>query len=354
MTKRWMFWIGIAFTFLLFLYGIREVLLPFVLGVLTAYFLDPAADRMERWGFSRSMATLVITGLFFSVILALSILIMPIIVSQLSAFLADLPRYAAQLEDDYGMVLAEWLGMHDIHIENLKTIASNLSGVVLNMSGNFITGLLQSGMAVVTVMSLLLITPVVTFYLLRDWDRLVARLHDLLPRPYEATIRQQLLIIDRTLAGFIRGQLNVCLLLAVFYAVGLSLTGLKFAILIGMMSGFMLILPYIGAVFSAIVALTVAFFQFGNWHDMAFVLGVYMAGQVLEGALITPKLVGDKVGLHPVWIIFGMLAGGALFGFVGILIAVPFTAVVGVVIRFAIEQYLRSGYYSGAILPPRL
>jgi predicted PurR-regulated permease PerM len=207
---------------------------------------------------------------------------------------------------------------------------------------------MQSSFAVVNLLSLIFITPVVAFYLLKDWDRIITKIDHLLPREFAPVVRQQIAEVDSTLAGFIRGQTNVCLFLATFYAIGLSLTGLKFGIIIGIITGFFAILPYVGIAFGLTLGISVAFFQFTDHYSVLYVLFVFMIGQFIEGNFITPRLVGEKVGLHPVWIIFGMLAGATLFGFVGILIAVPITAVIGVFVRFIIKQYLDSKLYHGA------
>ena len=337
-----------AVLFLVFIFLIRSVLLPFVLGMFMAYFLDPATDRLERSGLSRTPASLLVTVTFFLWIVLISLLIVPVIFTQLSGLIAALPEYFATLQQDYAQDLSKWLGgLPGLQVESVKSAVTDYSGVMLKFAEQFAAGVFHSGMAVVNVLSLLLVTPVVAFYLLRDWDVLVARFDDLLPRPSAETIRGQLSIINRTLAGFIRGQLNVCLILATYYAIGLSLVGLKFGILIGIMTGLLVILPYVGALFGTLTGLGVAFFQFTAYSDIGAVLAVFLLGQLIEGYMLTPRLVGERVGLHPVWIIFGMLAGAALFGFVGVLLAVPTTAVIGVLIRFALERYLQSTYYNG-------
>lgn len=347
-TKNWLFWLGLALGFLLFLYLIRSILLPFVLGIFTAYFLDPAADKLEKWGLSRGLAVLVITVSFFLGVTLAALLIAPIIINQLSGLLSALPDYLLTFEQRYETRLTQWLGaLPGEYIERVKAGVANFSGVMVGMLGNFATGIFQSGMLIVNLLSLMLITPVVAFYLLRDWDKITARLDNLLPRPYAPTIREQLAIIDATIAGFVRGQLNVCLLLGAFYAIGLSLVGLKFGILIGLVTGLLVIFPYVGMILGMGTALAIAFFQFDNSLDIGLVVVVFALGQIIEGYFVTPKLVGEKVGLHPVWIIFGMLAGAALFGFVGVLLAVPITAVIGVLVRFALWHYLQSSYYHG-------
>lgn len=340
-TKRYFFWLALGLVFFTFIYMISGVLLPFVLGAGIAYFLDPAADRLEKWGFSRSVATAIITLTFFTILVLIGLLIIPTLAEQLSGLIADIPSYVQMFEDRYEPEIRDWLGMLP------KGSLGNLKDPAIGVAGSVASSVFHSGMAVVNVLSLFLLTPVVSFYLLRDWDRMVAKLHDLLPRPHVNTIREQLMIIDRTLAGFVRGQINVCVLLGTFYAVGLSLVGLKFGILIGLATGFLVILPYVGILFGMVTGLSVAFFQFDNMQHVGAVLAVFVVGQILEGNFVTPKLVGEKVGLHPVWVIFGMLAGASLFGFVGVLIAVPTTAVIGVLTRFALDKYVHSGYYKG-------
>jgi predicted PurR-regulated permease PerM len=206
---------------------------------------------------------------------------------------------------------------------------------------------LTGSLAVVNLLSLVFITPVVTFYLLRDWDRIVAKVDSWLPRDHADIIRVQMGEINRTLSGFIRGQATVCLALGTIYGVGLSLVGLDLGLVIGMTSGMLSFIPYLGSITGFVTGMGLAFAQGADWHLPAMVAGVFAFGQVMEGNVLTPKLVGDKVGLHPVWIMFALLAGGTLFGFVGILLAVPVAAVIGVVVRFALSHYLASPIYHG-------
>jgi predicted PurR-regulated permease PerM len=323
-------------------------LLPFVLGIFAAYFLDPAADRMEKAGFSRRLSTLIITVSFFLFLIFLSILIVPVLASQFSGLLAALPKFLSEFDHKYAPEVTRWVGSIPLlDVGSIKSAAANFSGIVVKIAGEFLAGIFQSGVTVVNLVSLILITPVVTYYLLQDWDRLVARLDVLLPRSSADTIRAQLAIIDRTLAGFVRGQLNVCLLLSAYYALLLSLLGLKFSIVIGISTGMLVIFPYVGWLLGTVIGVGVAFFQFSDYANVGAILGVFIAGMIIEGYLLTPKLVGEKVGLHPIWIIFGLLAGGALFGLLGVLLAVPVSAVIGVLLRYATQRYLQSSYYQG-------
>ena len=346
--ERGIFWIGLAVTFFLFLFLIRAILLPFVIGIFIAYFLDPAADRLQRLGLSRSLATFAIIGLFFISIILISILVIPLLSSQFTALILSVPGYMTQLEARFTPTIDKWLGEHPIgDMETIKAGVADYSGVMLKVGAAFIAGVFQSGMALFNVVSLLLITPVVAYYLLEEWDRIVAHVDSLLPRAHAATVRSQLAIIDSTLSGFLRGQLNVCLILCVFYTVILSALGLHFSIVIGIVTGLLIIIPYAGWMLGVIIGVTIAIFQYDNFNMVGAIAGVFIAGAALEQYFLTPRLVGEKVGLHPVWIIFGMLAGAALFGFVGILLAVPVTAVIGVLLRFAMQRYLLSSYYRG-------
>lgn len=346
--RRIIFWIALTLTMLVFIFLIRGILLPFVLGILTAYFLDPATDRLERLGLTRGMATSVITaGFFIGLGLVLTIII-PVIAGQLSGLVAALPEYIADFEKEYEPQFSRWLGgLQATQMESIKDAVSSFSGSMAKLLTDFMASVLQSGIAFLNLISLILITPIVTFYLLRDWDHVVEKMDRLLPREHIDIIHEQLQIIDNTLAGFIRGQLNVCAVLAVYYALALSAIGLKFGLVIGIGAGLLVILPYVGFMFSMLVALTMAFFQFDDQTYVMMVLAVFLFAQVVESYFLTPKLVGEKVGLHPVWVIFGMLAGAALFGFVGVLLAIPATAVIGVLLRFAIGEYMHSEYYTG-------
>jgi predicted PurR-regulated permease PerM len=344
--QRTLFWAVILGITLIFLNAIRGVLLPFVLGALCAYLLDPAADRLEKFGFSRMLSTLTITvGFFFTVVL-LCLLAMPVITSEFSAFIVAIPGFVRDFDMEYVPSIKKWLShLPADYVQQIQDSATNVSGMIATTLGSYVAGMFQSGLAVVNALSLVLITPVVAFYLLKDWDYIIARIHKLLPRRHEATIRQQMHEIDHTLAGFIRGQLIVCAALAAYYVVALSLVGLNFAVILGIMTGILIIIPYVGAFFSMVVVFAIALVQFDNWMQISSVLAVYFIGQALEGWILTPNLVGKRIGLHPVWIIFAMLSGGALFGFIGVCVAVPVAAVIGVVSRFAVKNYLNSGYY---------
>jgi len=349
------FWVGALAIFVVFLWFFRSILLPFVAGMALAYFLDPVADWLERRGLSRLMATVVILVCFVLVFALSLMLVIPIIINQFTEFAAALPGYISQLQQIISSpetsFLPSWIGAQ------IETVKQNFSEV-LSQGAGFLGSLLaqiwNSGKAIVDVVSLLIVTPVVAFYILLDWDRMVAKVDSWVPRDQVETVRQIAREMDESVAGFIRGQGSLCLILGIFYAVGLSVVGLNFGLLIGFVSGMISFIPYIGSLVGLVLSVGVAFVQF--WPDYTWIVAVaavFFVGQFIEGNILQPKLVGQSVGLHPVWLMFALFAFGAMFGFVGLLIAVPAAAVVGVLVRFALSRYLDSDIYYGrmATLP---
>lgn len=328
------------------LYLLSGILLPFVAGMVAAYFLDPLADRLERLGASRLAATGLITIGFFGIAVVLLLLLEPVIQGQVTNFAAKVPGYVQRL-----MVWAQplleraqrYLSPEDM--ARLRAAVGDSAGTAVGWIGQVLTRLLAGGAALVNVLSLIFITPVVTFYMLRDWDLMIARLDSWVPRAHVETVRAQASEINRTLAGFIRGQATVCLLLAAYYGIGLTVVGLDVGLVLGISAGLVSFVPYLGAISGFVLGIVLALAQAQDWTLPALVAGVFLLGQMIEGNILTPKLVGDKVGLHPVWIIFALLAAGSLFGFLGILLAVPVAASIGVLVRFALSRYLSSPLY---------
>jgi predicted PurR-regulated permease PerM len=330
-----------------FLVAIKGILLPFVVALIAAYFLDPAADKLESFGLSRTLATVTITASFFASLGCVVLLLGPLLYDQLRSFLTKIPEYTDFFMHNLLPSLKNLLNSLDPDaLDNAKDSLRQASGTLIGLSGTLLQNIWSSGLAVVNILSLIFVTPVVTFYILRDWDRLIAKANGLLPPAYAFTIRQQAKEIDRTLSGYIRGQTHVCLLLGIFYSIGLSLAGLEFGLFIGMATGILSFIPYVGMLFGFLTGMLMAYFQFdGSLIHLGLIASIFIIGQVLEGNVVAPKLVGDRVGLHPIWLIFGMLTGAALFGFTGILLAVPVTSVIGVLVRFAVSRYLESDLY---------
>lgn len=346
--RRWPSYLVALIVFLTLVYLLRTVLLPFVAGMGVAYFLDPVCDKLEEWGCSRILATALVTVAFALIVVLAFLLIVPLLIDQLTAFIASLPDL---VEKAHQRLLPAYENLRlrfDLPaIDDLGSMLKSRLGTVFTFATQTLQGVVSGGAALANLLSLIFITPVVTFYLLRDWDLIIGRIDHLLPRDHADVIRQQMRAIDTTLAGFVRGQASVCLVLGVLYATGLMLVGLPFGLVIGMMAGILTFIPYVGSLSGFVTAMTIALVTFEDWHGSAIVAGIFFVGQILEGNFLTPKLVGDRVGLHPVWIIFALLAGGALFGFVGLLLAVPVAASIGVLVRFGIGRYLASALYHG-------
>ena len=347
-TQRMWIWLGLfAFT-ILALYVINEILLPFLIGIAIAYFLDPVADRLQRAGCSRMLATSLITTIFFGVVVLLILLIYPLVLDQTLAFAHKVPslieafmkRIEPYTEDLRRAFPAE-------RMDGLEDAGKSFIGTVAAWFGRLVRGIWAGGLALFNAVSIVLITPVVAFYLLRDWDIIVAKIDSWLPREFAPTIRGLMAEIDTTIAGFVRGVGTVVLFLATVYGVGLTLVGLEFGLMVGLVSGFLSFIPYVGALFGVTVALIIALVQFGDWLHIALVLAVFGFGQLIESFYLTPRLVGEKVGLHPVWVIFALMVGGLLMGFTGVLLAIPIAATIGVLVRFFLGHYLASPLYHG-------
>jgi predicted PurR-regulated permease PerM len=349
LKRQVVFWLAVLAGFIVFLYLFSEILLPFIAGMAVAYFLDPVADRLQRLGLSRMMATVVILIAFILIFALALTIVIPVIVNQFNDFVQHVPAYVQQLQTfvDHAQTsfLPPWIRSQ---AGALKDNFSNIMSEGLSFVAGLFAQIWSSGKALVNILSLAVVTPVVAFYMLLDWDRMVAKVDEWIPRDHVETVRQIAREVDQAIAGFIRGQGSLCIILGVYYGVGLSLVGLNFGLLIGLFAGMISFIPYVGSMVGLVIAVSVALVQF--WPDylwVGLVLVVFFTGQFLEGNVLQPKLVGESVGLHPVWLMFALFAFGALFGFVGLLVAVPAAAACGVLVRFAISRYLESDLYHG-------
>ncbi len=344
--KQAAFWIILLLAMGGLTYALSGVLAPFIAGLAVAYFFDPVADRLESAGLSRGLAAGLVIVVFLGLVVAVAMLLYPLLHSQIIGLLDRIPdlidglrQLAAPLLEQLNDKLAS------SDAAGLQGAAKKYASGVLSWAGNLLQSLWSGGLAFFNVLSLMVITPLVAFYLLRDWDRMVARFDDLLPRASAATIREQMREIDGTIAAFVRGQATVCLVLGAWYGAALTLAGLDFGLLVGLGAGLLAFVPYLGAGIGMVVGVAIAMHQFTDFPAIAIVAAIFLVGQTAESYFLTPRLIGDRVGLHPVWIIFALLAGGALFGFTGVLLAVPVTAVIGVLVRYWISRYLASPYY---------
>ena len=342
--KQLLFWgIGLGFLMLAFWF-LGSTLLPFVVGAALAYFLDPLADRLEAIGLSRTWATAIIGVVMTVVFAATVLLIVPALIEQIADFIDAVPgmveRFQAFLDARFPQGGEEERLMR----RGLSTMREHLAEV----GPQFVNSVLTQSLAVVEVVALLFVAPVVAFYLLLDWDRMVTKIDGWLPREHADTIRSLAQDIDAVMSGFVRGQFTVCLILGTFYAVALSLIGLPFGFLVGMTAGALSFIPYVGAAIGGVLSVGIALVSF--WGEPLWIVGtaaIFALGQFVEGNVLQPNLVGRSVRLHPVLLILALAVFGKLFGFAGLLVAVPLAASLGVVGRFAIQKYLKSPLYTG-------
>ncbi len=342
------FWLAALAAFIMMLWLLAEILLPFVAGLAIAYLLTPLTDRLERAGVNRLVAALMIITVMVMAFVLVILLVAPILGNQLSSFIANIPAYVSKLQSLLSDPSRPWVQkLLGVGFSADKGIGDLVTQGVSWLT-TFLKSLWSGGRALVSLFSLIVVTPVVAFYLIYDWHQMIEIVDDWVPLRQRETVRQLALEVDKAIAGFVRGQSAVCLILGSFYAVALTLSGLNFGLLIGLISGLITFIPYVGSMTGLILALGVAVAQFWpQYTSILIVLGIFLAGQFLEGNVLAPKLVGESVGLHPVWLIFALLAFGYLFGFVGLLVAVPLAATIGVLARFGLKRYLASPLYTG-------
>ena len=342
--RQALYWGIAALVFVLALWFLGNTLLPFVLGGAIAYLLDPLADRLQRLGLSRvaSVAIISIGAVVMFILLVLTII--PTLIAQAVALVEAAPGLIQRLTDWLSVTFPAILDETSTARAQLNRIAEALQ----SRGGEVFQGVLTGALGFVNALVLLVVVPVVAFYLLLDWDRMVAKVDELLPREHATEVRGIASEIDRTLASFLRGQGLVCVILGTFYATALALTGLNFGLVIGAIAGLVTFIPYVGALIGGALAIGIALFQFwGDWAWIGLIGGIFAFGQFIEGNVLTPKLVGESVGLHPVWLIFALSVFGALFGFVGLLVAVPVAAMLGVIVRYLVGKYKDSALYQG-------
>jgi predicted PurR-regulated permease PerM len=344
--RHLIFWLATLVVVAASLWLLHEILLPFVAGIALAYVLAPLVDRMERLGMNRTLAALLIVGLFVVLLIALMLLLVPLLLQQGAALISNIPSYVKRVKElvvDPNFPWLNWLGSGDPN-KAVSDLVSQVATWLLSFAYSLWTG----GKALVSFASVLIVMPVVTFYLVRDWHPMIEKVDSWVPVRQRDTVRGLAGEIDAAIGGFLRGQLGVCLVLGCYYAIALMVVGLDFALLIGLAAGVITFVPYIGSMTGLMIAASVAMAQFWpDWKRVAVVIAVFLIGQVVEGNIITPKFVGERVGLHPVWMIFAMFAFGYLFGFVGLLLAVPLAAAIAVLLRFALRQYFASRFYTG-------
>jgi predicted PurR-regulated permease PerM len=347
LQRQLLFWLGALIVFIFLIWLLHAILLPFVAGTVIAYLLNPLTDRLERAGMNRIIATLLTVSFFIFLLVLVGFLLFPILGNELFNFLQHLPTYVMRLQELITEENKVWL--HSIvgdKLPDMQKSIGDLMGEASKWIGTFVTSLWSGGRALVSIFSLLVVTPVVAFYVLYDWHAVTAKVDLWLPRRYRGTIRRLAVEIDHAIAGFLRGQSLLCVILGLYYAIALLLVGLNFGLLIGVSSGLLTFIPYVGSLSGFVIGMIVALVQWPNWTPIIITFVIFLVGQFLEGYVLSPKLVGESVGLHPVWLIFSLFAFGYLMGFVGLLIAIPLAAAVGVLLRFALSQYFASPFYT--------
>lgn len=341
-------WLIIFAVFFYLLYVLRSVLMPFVAGILLAYLLDPIVDKLQKLKISRVWATLIVCVLSILIILPALSFLVGMIEDQVALLIKATPKYLGLIMEKVKPVLASlaerFPELKGGHIE--EVVKDNI-GNGLKFVGKVLKALVSNSFALVNLISLVLITPVVTFYMLRDWNVFVGKMEELLPKKSKKSILQILKEINISIAGFIRGQISVCLILGAFYSIGLKLVGLELGLLVGFIAGIISFIPYVGSITGFVLGVVLAFAQYGDITHVLYVVAVFLCGQFIEGNFLTPKLVGESVGLHPVWVMFALLAGGVLLGFLGLMLAVPMAAIIGVLVRHGVAQYKVSSLYLG-------
>ncbi len=345
--RRLILWLLVFAALAAFVYILRGALFPFIAGMAVAYLLDPVADWLERFGVPRLIASLLIVLVFILALAAVLVVLVPILIDQVMDLVARAPGYIDNLRREATPILRRIrANLTPGQAAQIDEVIRSHAGDVVGWIGTIVSRIVSGGAALLGILGLMFIMPFVAFYMIRDWDRLIAYIDSLLPKKGGDTIRLLAREIDDRLSGFVRGQSLVCLLLGAWYATGLTLVGLDFALLLGVGAGILSIIPYLGNIVGLGTSLLLALAQFDSWVRMVLVAAVFISGQVLEGNFVTPKIVGDRVGLHPVWLLFAVTAGSALLGITGALLAVPTAAAMGVLIRFAVQRYRASPLYA--------
>lgn len=340
--------------FILCIYFLKGILMPFLTGLLVAYAMNPAVSKLEKWGVSRGIGTSLMTISFFFSIALLLFIAIPFIQTELLYLASRVPQYGERIMTALKPLLDEaslYIAPNDI--ERLRSLASTYMGDVISWGIRVLVGILTSSLALANLISLIVVTPVVAFYCLRDWKKIITTIDRWLPRPYAPTIRLLFKEINTTIGGFAKGQAFVCLLVGAYYTFMLTLVGLDFGFVVGLVIGVIAFIPYVGAIVGFMLSIGIALAQYSQWSSVGIIAAIFFVGQILEGYLFIPYFVGDRIKLHPVWVIFALFAGGFLYGFVGILFALPIAAALGVLLRYVLELYMKSPYYSGQPLPSK-
>ena len=339
--------IGLLVAFWLALQLFASILAPFVAAAVLAYALDPVASRLARMGMPRGLAALTMILAVLAAVLLFALLLYPLVISQIGLLIGRIPQYATLLQRWAREVLThlqESFGT-DVVNDKLRDLVSSQAGSMLSILLSTVTGVIGGSFAIFNLLSLAVVTPVVGFYLLRDWPTAIRLVDSWLPYRYRGVIRAQAREVDRILSAWVRGQALCCLFLALYYAAGLTIAGLDLGLIVGLTAGLLSFIPYVGSITGGVTSIALALAQYQHWRGVIVVAIVLVIGQLLEGYVIYPRFLGDRVELPAVWVIFALFAGGAAFGFLGVMLAVPAAATIGVLARFWLRRYLASPLY---------
>ena len=345
-TTKILFWIILIGVVAGAFYSISNILMPFIMSFVFSYFFVPLANSLQtRFSINRTISALIIITLILVCLVSLWLLLMPLVFDQIQHFIQQIPRYKEYVKTEIIPLIAHYAELIDpSYVAKVEENLNNLFTIIFGYTANFIQGIWQSGMAIINVISMLVLVPLITFYIIRDWKNILSNVLHVVPQNSKKSFKSLMSKIDIALSGFIRGQLNVCLILALYYSIALTTIGINFSIFIGVTTGILTFIPFVGLLSGFICAVLVAYLQFFAMQKVFIVMAIFAVGSVIENTL-SPKLIGDKIGLHPVWLIFALLVGADLFGFVGMVSAIPCAAVLNILIRFMLDQYYGSKFY---------
>lgn len=345
-NSKILFWVVfvsfIAWTFHL----LSNILMPFIMSLVFSYFFVPLATYLERrFSINRTISAVIIIVLILACLVSLWLLVIPLIFDQVQHFIQQIPRYKEYVKTQLIPLVADYAELIDpSYVEKVEESLNNLFTLIFGYTSNFIQHIWQSGVAIINILSMFVLVPLITFYVIRDWKNILSSVLHVVPQNSKKPFKSLMSRIDIALSGFIRGQLNVCLVLAIYYCVALTTIGINFSIFIGITTGILTFIPFVGLLSGFICAVLVAYLQFFAIKKVFMVVAIFAIGSIIENTL-SPKLIGDKIGLHPVWLIFALLVGAELFGFVGMVSSIPCAAVLNILIRFMLEQYYKSEFY---------
>jgi predicted PurR-regulated permease PerM len=348
--RQTLLWLACAIAIVWLLYLLGPILTPFVAGLTLAYVLNPGVERLTRlrigkWQISRAVASLVMITLVIFAFTLLVLILVPVLQKEIAALRDQLPNLINKVNATVLPWLREMFGISiNLDPASLRELLADRLGDQ-DLTARVLASLKSGGLAVIGVLGILFLLPVVVFYALADWPAITERVKTLVPRAYIKDITARLDEVDHLLAQFLRGQLSVMLILATYYSVALAIAGFDTALPVGILTGLLIFIPYLGFALGLLLALSAALLQFGDWYGLLAVASIYAFGQVVESFFLTPRLVGEKIGLHPLAVIFALMAFGQLFGFVGVFIALPVTAALMVALRVLHSAYLSSDFY---------